>query len=87
MSSQTRYDTLVIKNATDKAVPREAAGGQVVSWAAGHALAEMHPLEVLVKALAEGYMLCSEEVCEEARRALDLAARQRRAGYVEDYQP
>lgn len=86
MNSQDRYDTLVIKNATDKTVPREAAGGQVVSWAAGHALAEMNPLEAFVRALADGDMFCSDEVEEEARRVLDLSARQRDAGYVEDEQ-
>lgn len=84
MISQVRYDTLVIKNATDKAIPREAAGGQVVSWAAGHSLAEMHPLEEFVRTLADGGIVCCEEVEEEAKRVLDLSARQRDAGYIED---
>lgn len=83
MSEQVRYDTLVIKNSTDKAVPREAAGGQVISWAAGHALAEMHPLEKFVRALADGDIDCSEEVEAEAKRVLNLSNRQRDAGYIE----
>ncbi|MCM2317981.1 MAG: hypothetical protein NDI93_01470 [Pseudomonas sp.] len=87
MSSQDRYDTLVIKNANIKLVPREAAGGEVVSWAAGHALAEMHPLEEFVRALADGDMFCSDDVEAEARRVLNLSGRQRDAGYVEDEQP
>lgn len=83
MSNQVRYDTVVIKNATDKAVPREVAGGQIVSWAAGHALAEMHPLEEFARALADGNISCTDEVAAEAQRVLDLANRQREAGYVE----
>lgn len=80
----TRYDTLVVKNSTRSEVPREAAGGEVVSWAAGHALAEMGPLEEFVRALADGQFDCSDDISDAASKELRLSERQREAGYLED---
>lgn len=79
----TRYDTLVVKNSTSSEVPREAAGGEVVSWAAGHALAEMGPLEEFVRALADRQFDCSDDISDAATKALCLSERQREAGYLE----
>lgn len=80
-----RYDTLVVRGSTSQAVPREAAGGEVVAWAAGHSLAELGPLETFVQELADG---CYEDESIEslqakADQALDLARRQRKQGWIE----
>lgn len=78
-----RYDTLVIEGVSSKDVPREAAGGRVVSWAQGHGLAESSALEEFVKALAEGAYEDAtwNELEWAAREALDKASRQRDNGY------
>lgn len=80
-----RYDTLVVRGSTSQAVPREAAGGQVVAWSAGHALAEMGPLEAFVQELADG---CYEDESIEsiqtsASHALSLSRFQRDNGWIE----
>ncbi|MDZ7887743.1 MAG: hypothetical protein U5M72_00245 [Pseudomonas sp.] len=79
-----RYDTLVICGATSNVVPREAAGGEVVAWSAGHALAEHWPLETFVQELADG---CYEDedmdtIQAKASVALELSRRQRDHGWL-----
>lgn len=81
-----RYDTLVICGATSNAVPREAAGGEVVAWSAGHALAEQFPLEAFVQELADG---CYEDdgidtIQDKASQVLELSQRQRDHGWIKD---
>lgn len=84
-TSANRYDTLVIRGATSNEIPREAAGGEVVAWSAGHALAEQGPLEEFVKALADG---CHEDddmdtIQAKAGRVLELSQRQREQGWLD----
>lgn len=81
-----RYDTLVICGSTSKEVPRKVAGGEVVSWATGHALAEHGPLEEFVKDLVEGVYDYDEieAIRDKASQALQLSLRQRDEGWVED---
>lgn len=81
-----RYDTLVIRGATSNEVPREAAGGEVVSWSAGHALAEAGPLEEFVTDLADGVFSSVNEIEDEAWRVLDLSKRQRDQGWLDQAQ-
>lgn len=83
MSRNTRYDTLVIEGATGTTVPREVDGGRVVSWARGHALAELEPLEVFVQSLANGdYIdLPGDALQLMAEGALARCDRQRKVGY------
>lgn len=91
MSTHTkRYDTLVIRGAISNEVPHEAAGGEVVAWSAGHALAEQGPLEAFVQELADG---CHENddddddmdtIQTKARQVLKLSRRQRDHGWLED---
>lgn len=82
MSAQPkRYDTLVIENSTSSTVPREAAGGRVVSWAAGHAIAESSAYEAFVGELIDGAFLDLEEVLAAAQEAQEKAERQREHGY------
>ncbi len=78
-----RYDTLVIRGATSKEVPREAAGCEVVAWSAGHAIAEAGPLEEFVSGLANGDWYSDvEAIATEAQRVLELAHRQRDQGWL-----
>lgn len=82
MSTQTkRYDTLVIENSTRPTVPVEAAGGRVVSWASGHAIAESGAYEEFVDNLINGAFLDLEEALEAAQEAQNKAERQREQGY------
>lgn len=84
MSEQAkRYDTLVIENSTSTTVPMEAAGGRVVSWAAGHAIAESSALETFVKAIVDGEFNCyiPDELEWVAKEALEKAVKQRESGY------
>lgn len=85
-TSANRYDTLVIRGATSNEVPREAAGGEVVAWSAGHALAEQWPLERFVQELADGDYLGddSEGIQEQAARVLELSRHQRDHGWIKD---
>lgn len=85
-ASANRYDTLVIRGATSNEVPREAAGGEVVAWSAGHALAEQGPLEEFVKELADG---CHEDddmntIQAKANQVLELSQRQRDHGWLDN---
>lgn len=77
-----RYDTLVIENATSKTIPQEAAGGRVVSWSAGHALAESSAYENFISVLLNEEFSTIEEAQDAAHRAQELAELQRRTGYV-----
>lgn len=77
-----RYDTLVIVNASSKTIPQEAAGGSVVSWAAGHALAECNAYENFISALLNEEFSTIEEAQDAAHQARELAELQRRTGYV-----
>lgn len=84
MSNLTdRYDTLIIRGSTSKEVPREAAGGEVVSWAAGHALAESRPLEEFVCDLIDGNYSSVDAIEEEAHKVLELSRRQRSQGWLD----
>ncbi|MOA52337.1 hypothetical protein D3C78_1756220 [compost metagenome] len=75
-----RYDTLVIEGAGND-IPREAAGGRVVAWSAGHVLAEMSPLEAFVKAVADGEFISLETAEMAAAGALAKAEQQREHGH------
>lgn len=85
MSNATkRYDTLVIQDANSNEVPKTAAGGKVVSWSAGHALAEFEPLERFVTDLAGGAFseLNDFSVLEShAQHVLDSSRKQRDHGW------
>lgn len=77
-----RYDTLVIEGSTSQEVPKEAAGGRVVSWAAGHSIAESSAYEEFVNAVLDGDFLTLEEAEEAAHEAKAKAELQRETGYV-----
>lgn len=77
----TRYDTIVIKDSTSTAVPREVEGGQVVSWSAGHAIAEGNAYEEFAKAVMNGDFETLEEAEHAASRAQVKANLQREFGY------
>ncbi|WP_339079070.1 hypothetical protein [Pseudomonas sp. TMP9] len=78
-----RYDTLVICGANSNEVPREAAGGEVIAWSAGHAIAEYGPLEEFVSGLADGEWYSDvEAIATEAQRVLELSRRQRDHGWL-----
>ncbi len=82
MSAQTkRYDTLVVENSTSAKVPRTAAGGRVVSWASGHAIAESSAYETFVFDLIDGAFLDLDEALEAAQEAWQKGQRQREQGY------
>lgn len=78
-----RYDTLVIRGAATTSVPREVAGGEVVAWSAGHALAEHGPLEEFVSALADGCFDDVETIEARAAEVLELSRRQRDQGWLD----
>lgn len=85
MSEQTnikRYDTLVVEGSTSPTVPQEAAGGRIVSWAAGHAIAESSAYEDFFNAMLDGDFLTLEEAQEAAQEAQAKAELQRENGYV-----
>lgn len=81
-----RYDTLVIRGLTSTEVPHTAAGGDVVSWAQGHLLAEHGPLEKFVKDLADGAYEADEveTIQVKANEALQLSLRQRDEGWIDE---
>jgi hypothetical protein len=82
-----RYDTIVIRGATGKEVPRSVDGGEVVSWARGHELAAGDALLEFVNYVAEGDCGISPELSTKARKALDLMERRNRLGWEADEQP
>lgn len=82
MSEVKRYDTLVIEGGCKSEVPREAAGGRVVSWSQGHGLAHADALEEFVEKVADGWYSDPDEAMRDAEAALALAEQQRETGYV-----
>lgn len=76
-----RYDTLVIRGASGKTVPREVDGGEVVSWSQGHALAAMDALAVFVDDLADGSY---HGLAQGAAEALNLMRRRQALGWDAD---
>lgn len=82
-----RYDTIVIRGATGKEVPRSVDGGEVVSWARGHELAAGDALLEFVNYVADGDCGISPELNDKARKALDLMERRSRLGWEADKQP
>ncbi|SQC71104.1 Uncharacterised protein [Pseudomonas aeruginosa] len=75
------YDTIVIRGATGKDVPREVDGGEVVSWARGHELAAGDALLEFVNYVADGDCGITPELSTKARKALDLMERRSRLGW------
>lgn len=86
-ASTPRYDTIVIRGATGKDVPREVDGGEVVSWARGHELAAGDALLEFVNYVADGDCGITSELSTKARKALDLMERRSRLGWEADEQP
>ncbi|RUE45974.1 hypothetical protein [Pseudomonas aeruginosa] len=86
-ASTPRYDTIVIRGATGKDVPREVDGGEVVSWARGHELAAGDALLEFVNYVADGDYGITPELSTKARKALDLMERRSRLGWEADEQP
>lgn len=82
-----RYDTIVIRGAIGKEVPRTVDGGEVVSWARGHELAAGDALLEFVNYVADGDCGISPELNDKARKALDLMERRSRLGWEADKQP
>lgn len=78
-----RYDTIVIENAQGKNVPQEVDGGRVVSWAAGHSIAELSALEDFVNLLVDGEYDYNDmdEIKRYASEAMEKADRQRENSY------
>ncbi|HFH3757027.1 hypothetical protein [Pseudomonas aeruginosa] len=86
-ASTPRYDTIVIRGATGKDVPREVDRGEVVSWARGHELAAGDALLEFVNYVADGDCGITPELSTKARKALDLMERRSRLGWEADEQP
>jgi hypothetical protein len=82
-----RYDTIVIRGASGKEVPRSVDGGEVVSWARGHELAAGDALLEFVNYVADGDCGISPGLSTKAREALDLMERRSRLGWEADKQP
>lgn len=79
-----RYDTIVIRGATGKTVPREIDGGEVVAWSAGHELAALDALQEFVDDLAAGNCDQHSRLTNEAAAALNLMHRRRAIGWAAD---
>lgn len=79
-----RYDTIVIRGAQWKTIPREFDGGEVVSWSRGHDLAAMDALESFVTAIAGGELDDLEEIQACADQALELMRRRSAIGWDAD---
>jgi len=79
-----RYDTIVIRGATGKTVPREVDGGEVVAWSAGHELAALDALQEFVNDLAAGNCKQHSHLANEAAAALNLMHRRRAIGWAAD---
>lgn len=82
-----RYDTIVIRGASGKELPRSVDGGEVVSWARGHELAAGDALLEFVNYMADGDCGIKPELSDKARKALDLMERRSRLGWEADKQP
>ncbi|HGP0116981.1 TPA: hypothetical protein ACLET2_001910, partial [Pseudomonas aeruginosa] len=83
-ASTPRYDTIVIRGATGKDVPREVDGGEVVAWSAGHELAALDALQEFVDNLAAGNCSQHSHLTHEAAAALNLMRRRRAIGWAAD---
>lgn len=79
-----RYDTIVIRGAKGKTVPKEVDGGEVVSWSQGHELAAMDALQEFVDDLAAGNCSCPAELTERANQVLAHMERRRKLGWDAD---
>lgn len=82
-----RYDTIVIRGAAGKELPKIVDGGEVVSWARGHELAAGDALLEFVNYVADADCGISPELSAKARKALDLMERRNRLGWEADDQP
>ncbi len=82
-----RYDTIVIRGAIGKEIPRTVDGGEVVSWARGHELAAGDALLEFVNYVADGDCGIGPELSARARKALDLMERRRALGWDADEVP
>lgn len=82
-----RYDTIVIRGALGKEIPRTVDGGEVVSWARGHELAAGDALLEFVNYVADGDCGIGPELSAKARKALDLMERRSALGWDADEDP
>lgn len=82
-----RYDTIVIRGALGKEIPRTVDGGEVVSWARGHELAAGDALLEFVSYVADGDCGIGPELSAKARKALDLMERRSAQGWDADEEP
>lgn len=82
-----RYDTIVIRGAIGKEVPRTVDGAEVVSWARGHELAAGDALLEFVNYVADGDCGIGPELSAKARKALDLMERRSAQGWDADEEP
>ncbi|MFV2945282.1 hypothetical protein [Pseudomonas japonica] len=79
-----RYDTIVIRGATGKTIPKEVDGGEVVAWSLGHELAALDALEYFVDNLAAGNCLQPTHLTRGAAEARNLMRRRRVMGWDAD---
>ena len=86
-ATMPRYDTIVIRGAIGKEIPRTVDGGEVVSWARGHELAAGDALLEFVNYVADGDCGMGPELSARARKALDLMERRRALGWDADEEP
>lgn len=82
-----RYDTIVIRGALGKEIPRTVDGGEVVSWARGHELAAGDALLEFVNYVADGDCGIGPELSAKARKALGLMERRSALGWDADEDP
>lgn len=81
-----RYDTIVIRGAQGKSIPKEVDGGEVVAWSQGHSLAAMDALEEFVDNIAAGNCDQPDHLTQGAAEAMDLMRRRRDLGWDADEQ-
>lgn len=79
-----RYDTIVIRGAKGKTVPKMVDGGEVVAWSQGHDLAAMDALQELVDDLAAGNCSYPAELTARASQTLAHMERRRKLGWDAD---
>ncbi|MCF6782615.1 hypothetical protein [Stutzerimonas stutzeri] len=82
-----RYDTIVIRGAIGKVIPRTVDGGEVVSWARGHELAAADALLEFVNYVADGDCGIGPELSAKARKVLGLMERRSVMGWEADESP
>ncbi|HHF0667844.1 hypothetical protein [Pseudomonas aeruginosa] len=78
------YDTIVIRGAIGKDIPREIDGGEVVAWSTGHELAALDALQKFVDNMAAGNCNQHSHLTHEAAAALNLMRRRRAIGWAAD---